>query len=186
MRVSEEPVCIFRQNPVLHSCIWDLPFMSYRLSRTISTFASTIKALTTRLDVIYFDRLVTVDRFINYLYAHPVWKSTLKCDTQHRTRKRLVNPVCKPRWHALPFFVTSSLVPAQYCSTRVQGPVPDTSGETTVRAGQPLPPHTDKSSTRLHGGLDSFLQVTSKWIRIWSFLFELRILFFVRRKANTS
>ncbi len=46
--------------------------------------------------------------------------------------------------------------------TRVQGPDPDTSGETIVRAGQPLPPHTDESSTRLHGGLDSTLQVTSK------------------------
>ncbi len=44
----------------------------------------------------------------------------------------------------------------------MQGPVPDTSRETIVRAGQPLPPHTDESSTRLHGGLDSTLQVTSK------------------------
>jgi hypothetical protein len=44
----------------------------------------------------------------------------------------------------------------------VQGPDPDTSGETIVRAGQPLPPHTDESSTRLHDGLDSTLQVTSK------------------------
>ena len=58
-------------------------------------------------------------------------------------------------------FVTSSLVPEQYCSTRVQGPVPETSGGTTVRAGQPLLPHTDESSTRLHGELDSTLQVTS-------------------------
>ncbi len=33
MRVSEELVCIylFRQNPVLPPCIWDIPFMSYRL-----------------------------------------------------------------------------------------------------------------------------------------------------------
>ncbi len=59
-------------------------------------------------------------------------------------------------------FVTSSLVPEQYCSTRVQGPVPETSGGTTVRAGQPLLPHTDESSTRLRGGMDSTLQVTSK------------------------
>ncbi len=49
-----------------------------------------------------------------------------------------------------------------FCPTRVQGQDPDTSGEPIVRAGQPLPPHTDESSTRLHGGLDSTLQVTSK------------------------
>jgi hypothetical protein len=54
--------------------------------------------------------------------------------------------------------VISSLVPERYCSTRVQGPVPDTSRGTTVRAGQTLLPHTDESSTRLHGGRDSTLQ----------------------------
>jgi hypothetical protein len=56
--------------------------------------------------------------------------------------------------------VISSL--EQYCSTRVQGPVPETSRGTTVRAGQTLLPHKDESSTRLHGGMDSTLQVTSK------------------------
>ncbi len=48
----------------------------------------------------------------------------------------------------------------------MQGPVPDISRETIVRAGQPLPPHTDESSTRLHGGLDSTLQVTSKGVYV--------------------
>ncbi len=46
----------------------------------------------------------------------------------------------------------------------MQGTDPDTSGESIVRDGQSLPPHTDESSTRLHGGLDSTLQVTSKFI----------------------
>ncbi len=34
MRVPEEPVCIdlFRKNPVFTPCIWNLPFMSYRLN----------------------------------------------------------------------------------------------------------------------------------------------------------
>ena len=40
-------------------------------------------------------------KIISYLYAHTVWKSKWTCDTQHC--KRPVNPVCKPRWHALSF-----------------------------------------------------------------------------------
>ncbi len=48
------------------------------------------------------------------------------------------------------------------CSTRVQGPVLETSGEATERDGWPLQPHTDVSATRLRGGLDTTSQVTSK------------------------
>jgi hypothetical protein len=42
--------------------------MSYRL-RAISTFASAFKALTTRLDVIYFDRLVMVHRYLIRIWS---------------------------------------------------------------------------------------------------------------------
>ncbi len=46
-RVSEEPVCIylFRQNPVLPPCIWDLPFMSYRLRRYTFPFCVKFRVL---------------------------------------------------------------------------------------------------------------------------------------------
>jgi hypothetical protein len=53
--------------------------------------------------------------------------------------------------------------PEHFCSTRVQGPVLKTSGGATGRDGRTLQPHTDVSATRLHGGLDTTLQVTSKY-----------------------
>ncbi len=56
-------------------------------------------------------------------------------------------------------FVTPSMVPEQFCSTRVQGPVLKTSGGATERDGWTLKPHTDVSATRQRGGLDSTSQV---------------------------
>ncbi len=90
-------------------------------------------------------------------YTPSLVKECWNCDTQLQNQ----NMICKPSMMSCTAIsVISSLVPVQYCSTRVQGPVPETSWWTTVRAGQTLLPHTDESSTRLHGGMDSTLQVT--------------------------
>ncbi len=60
-------------------------------------------------------------------------------------------------------FVTPNMEPEHFCSTRVQGPVVKTSGGAIGRDGRTQQPHTDVSATRLHGGLDTTLQVTSKF-----------------------
>ncbi len=48
-----------------------------------------------------------------------------------------------------------------FCSTRVRGPVLMTSGRERGRDGMADKPHTGVSAIRLHGGLDTILQVTS-------------------------
>ncbi len=50
--------------------------------------------------------------------------------------------------------------PEHFCSTRVQGPVLKSSGGAIGRDGRTLQPHTDVSASRLHGGLDTTLQVS--------------------------
>jgi hypothetical protein len=57
--------------------------------------------------------------------------------------------------------VIPSMKPEQFLLNPSARPVLETSGETTERGGQPLLPHTDVSATRLRGGLDTTLQVTS-------------------------
>ncbi len=67
------------------------------------------------------------------------------------------------------FFVTPSMEPEQFLlnSSRVWGPVLETSGGATERDGRPLQPHTDVYATRLHGGLDTTSQVTSNQVPTW-------------------
>ncbi len=57
--------------------------------------------------------------------------------------------------------VRSSWEPEQFLLNPSGRPVLETSGGTTERGGWPLLPHTDVSATRLRGGLDTTLQVTS-------------------------
>ena len=58
--------------------------------------------------------------------------------------------------------VIPSMEPEQFLLNPSGRPVLETSGGKTERGGRPLLPHTDVSATRLHGGLDTTLQVTSK------------------------
>ncbi len=68
-----------------------------------------------------------------------------------------------------------------FCSTRVRGPVQATRGGVKERDGWPLhvQPHTDVSATRLHGGLDTTSQLTSKYN--WKYHFSMKKLQFSLR-----